>query len=112
MLVSATISFCLLHIAVVCVTPSAYMQGVTDSEAPKTPKAAVKAAVKAARPSPASLSPAAQEALRMQKRACSRTLLLCDFDKTLTDFDAGELLPCVKKHTLLWTPACDCSLPW
>ena len=63
------------------------MQGVTDSEAPEAPKVSVKAA----RPGPGSmrppLAPAAPDALRA--RACSRTLLLCDFDKTLTDYDAG-----------------------
>ena len=89
--------------------PSACMQGVTDSEAPKTPKAPGKVAVKAARPSPASvrppLSPAAQEALHMRNRACSRTLLLCDFDKTLTDYDAGDLRPCLQGQTL----SCPCA---
>lgn len=72
------------------------MQGVSDVESPKSPVKPV-AVAKPARPSATSarppLSPTAQEALRMRNRGCSRTLLLCDFDKTLTDYDAGEHLP-------------------
>ena len=77
---------------------------MSDSEAPKTPKVAVKAAW----PGPGStrppLAPAAPDALRA--RACSRTLLLCDFDKTLTDHDAGahgcpsQVLACAVECTM------------
>lgn len=86
--------------AVTAVTSTAWLQGVTDSEAPKAPKPAAKAARLSAASARPPLSPAAQEALHLRNRACSRTLLLCDFDKTLTDYDAGNPPPCMHANTL------------
>lgn len=78
-------------------------QGVTDDGAPKAPGAKVvapkppRASTGAVRPP---LSPVAQDALRALGR-CSRTLLLCDFDKTLTDYDAGDCHPFFSRTDLI-----------
>lgn len=59
-----------------------------------TPQAKAAAASKQRRLTIATRPPtapaAAPEQVALRHRASSSTLLLCDFDKTITDYDAGE----------------------
>lgn len=79
------------------------LQGVS-ALAPAAVSAKAAAAAKQRRLSLAArppTSPSSSDLLALRHRASSSTLLLMDFDKTLTDYDAGALV-------LLCTACCRC----
>jgi hypothetical protein len=56
-------------------------------------------------PGSAGCPPSSADLLSAQRRGASRSLLLCDFDKTLTDYDAGAPLGLILRVLGFLAPA-------
>ena len=84
------------------------VQGVALSPAPAKPANVKRRLSLVTRPAaslqpPASAQPpSSADLLSAQRRSASRVLLLCDFDKTLTDWDAGAAAACCMDRRLPW----------